>query len=147
ARMWDLRALGVEFRQARWDVLAGTEGGVNAEGTAEAGADDWTLGPALVVPLPILDWGQAKRDLISARQLETAHKLTDARRQVVEEVRRSHAAYRAAVDARKRVRDELIPLLERRRSEAESQYRAGQSDIIPLILADQDLQTARAKLI
>lgn len=147
AKMWELRALGVEFRQARWGVFQGTEVGVEGEGTAESGADDWTLGPALVVPLPIFDWGQAKRDLLSARQLETAHKLNDARRQVVEEVRRSHAAYRAAVDARKRVREELIPLLERRRSEAESQYRAGQSDIIPLILADQDLQTARAKLI
>lgn len=147
AKMWELRALGVEFRQARWGVFAGTEVGAEAEGTAESGADDWSLGPALVVPLPIFDWGQAKRDLVSARQLESAHQLTDARRQVVEEVRRSHAAYRAAVDARKRVREELIPLLERRRSEAESQYRAGQSDIIPLILADQDLQTARAKLI
>lgn len=147
AKMWELRALGVEFRQARWGVFAGTEVGAEAEGTAESGADDWSLGPALVVPLPIFDWGQAKRDLVSARQLESAHQLTDARRQVVEEVRRSHAAYRTAVDARKRVREELIPLLERRRSEAESQYRAGQSDIIPLILADQDLQTARAKLI
>jgi outer membrane protein TolC len=147
AKMWELRALGVEFRQARWGVFAGSQMGVEGEGTAESGADDWSLGPALVAPLPILDWGQAQRELISAHQLEAAHQLTEARRQVVEEVRRSHAAYRAAVDARKRVREELVPLLERRRSEAESQYRAGQSDIIPLILADQDLQTARAKLI
>jgi cobalt-zinc-cadmium efflux system outer membrane protein len=147
AKMWELKALGVEFRQARWGVLEGTEVGVDAEGTAESGADDWLVGPSLVVPLPIFDWGQAKRDLITARRLEFAHQLTETRRQVVEDVRRAHAAFRSVTDARKRVRDALIPLLERRRGEAESQYRAGQNDVIPLILADQDLQTARAKLI
>ncbi len=147
AKVWELSALGVEFKQARWGVFEGTEVGVEAEGTVESGADDWTLGPAFVVPLPVFDFGQAQRDLVGARQLEAAHQLTDIRRLVVEEVRRSHAAYRAAIDARQRLREELIPLLERRRSEAESQYRAGQSDIIPLILADQDLQTAQAKRI
>lgn len=147
AREWELRALGVELRQARWSIYEGTEIGVEAEVAMESGADDWSLGPALVVPLPIFDWGQARRGMLDARQQEAAHQLNEVRRQVVEEVRRSYAVYLATDAARKRVRGELIPLLERRRSEAESQYRAGQCDIIPLILADQDLQTARTKLI
>lgn len=147
ARMWELSALGVEFRLARWTIFDGTEVGAEAEGTAESGADDWAVGPAIAVPIPIFDWGQAKQDAAAAKRLEAAHQLTLARRQVVEEVRRAYSAFRTALDTHRRVKDQLIPLLERRRSEAESQYRAGQSDVIPLVLADQDLQTGRAKLV
>jgi outer membrane protein TolC len=45
------------------------------------------------------------------------------------------------------VRIELIPLQESRRTQAEAAYKAGQTDITSLVLADQDLQGARTKLI
>lgn len=147
ARMWELSALGVEFRLAPWGILDGTEVGAEAEGTAESGADDWAVGPSFTLPVPIFDWGQAKRDAAAAKRLEAAHQLTLARRQVVEEVKRAYWTFRTSLEAHGRVKDQLLPLLERRRSEAESQYRAGQSDVIPLVLADQDLQTGRAKLV
>lgn len=147
ARMWELSALGVEFRLAPWGILDGTEVGAEAEGTAESGADDWAVGPSFTLPVPIFDWGQAKRDAAAAKRLEAAHQLTLARRQAVEEVRRAYWAFRTSLEAHGRVEDQLLPLLERRRGEAESLYRAGQSDVIPLVLADQDLQTGRAKLV
>jgi outer membrane protein TolC len=147
ARIWELSALGVEFRLARWGIFDGTEIGAEAEGTAESGADDWAVGPAFTVPIPIFDWGQAKRDVVAAQRLEVAHQLTQARRQAVEDVRRAYWAFQVSLDTYGRVKNQLIPLQERRRQEAESQYRAGQSDVIPLILADQDLQAARAKLV
>lgn len=147
ARMWELSALGVEFRLARWRILDGADIGAEAEGTVESGADDWAVGPAFTVPIPIFDWGQARQDAVAAKRLEAAHQLTQARRQAVEEVRRAYWAFQVSLDIYGRVKNQLIPLQERRRQEAESQYRAGQSDVIPLILADQDLQTARAKLV
>ncbi|MCC6239827.1 MAG: TolC family protein [Phycisphaerales bacterium] len=147
ASIWELRALGVEFAQARWDGFEAMEVGAAGEGTVKSGARDWAIGPALTVPLPLFDWGQARRDLVGARRLEAAHLLNDKRRQIVEEIRRAHGAYRAAVDAHQRVSQELIPLLQQRRNEADSQYRAGQSDIISLILADQDLQAAQIRRI
>ncbi|MHB1158298.1 MAG: TolC family protein [Phycisphaerales bacterium] len=147
AKMWELSALGVEFRLARWSIFDGTEIGADAEGTAEPGTDDWAAGPALAVPIPIFDWGQARQDAAAAKRLEAAHQLTQTRRQVVEEIRRAYWAFRVSLEVYGRVKNQLIPMQERRRQEAESQYRAGQSDVIPLILADQDLQTARAKLV
>lgn len=145
AKTWELAALGAEFKRARWDLLAGTEVGINAEGTANSNADDWALGPALAVPIPIFDWGQARLDVARSKQTEATHQLTQIRRQVVEEIRRAHAVYRSTYDTYQRVTSQLIPLLERRRQLAESQYRAGVNDVESLILAHQELQAALAK--
>lgn len=147
AKLWELKAIGVDFQQVRWDILTGAEVGLTAEGPLETGAEDQTIGTSLMVPLPIVDWGQARRDMIAARQLEITHQLTATRRQVVEEIRRAYMSYRTAVEGCKFIRDTLIPALEVRRRQAESQYLAGQIDIVPLILADQDLLTSRTKLI
>lgn len=147
ARVWELSALGVELRQASWGIGDGAAIGAEAEGTADSGADDWAVGPSFTVPIPVFDWGQAKRDAATARQLEAAHQLNQIRRQVVEETRRAHTAFLTTSQIRRRVVEQLIPSVERRRQEAESQYRAGQSDVVPLILADQDLLAARTKLI
>lgn len=147
ARMWELSALGAEFKRAWWDILAGTEVGVAAEGTANSNADDWAMGPSLAVPIPIFDWGQAKSDLAGAKRSEVSHDLTRMRRQVVEEVRRAHAVFASSFENYQRVRGEWIPLLERRRDLAEAQYRAGAVDVESLILAHQELQSARAKQI
>ncbi|MCC7205324.1 MAG: TolC family protein [Phycisphaeraceae bacterium] len=147
ARMWELSALGVEFRQSSWALFDGAELGAQAEGTVESRADDWAAGPAMTLPVPILDWGQARRDAAAARRLEAAHQLTQTRRLVVEEVRRAYAALRMTTRTYHTVTEQWIPLVERRRSEAESQYRAGQSDVVPLILADQEVLSAQAKRI
>ncbi|MCC6579256.1 MAG: TolC family protein [Phycisphaeraceae bacterium] len=146
-KTWELKALGVDLRQTRWSLLEDAGVGVEAEGTARSDADDWQVGPAWSVPLPLFDWGQARRDLLRARRLETSHQRNQIRREVIEEVRRAYAACEASRKACQRVGGLLIPLLERRRREAESQYQAGQCDVMALILADQDLQTARMKLI
>jgi len=143
ARMWELAALGVEVKLARWILTEGTEAGVEAE------RDDgeWSVGPSISSPLPIFDWGQARRELADARRIEAAHQLTQARRVAIEEVRRALVAYRASADAAQRVRNELVPLLEQRTRETESIYRAGQSDVLAFILAQQDLQEGRTRAI
>jgi cobalt-zinc-cadmium efflux system outer membrane protein len=142
ARRWELAALGDEAAIAGWGALEGSEIGVEAERDP-----DWSVGPALSVPIPLLDWGQARRAKVRAEQIEARHKLTQARRQVVEDVRRSIAALQASEAALAKVRDELIPLADQRREQAEGSYKNGFADITAVLLAEQDAQGARAKLI
>jgi outer membrane protein TolC len=139
---WSLQALGMEERLTGLAWLEGDEVGVDVERD-----DGWSVGPAFSLALPIFDWGQAGRANAQARRAEALHQLTATRRQVVEEVRRAHAAYVASHRVLEQVRDRLVPLLERREEEAESAYRAGQSDVLALILAQQGLQAGRARRI
>jgi outer membrane protein TolC len=139
---WELAALGMETRLARFSPFEPTE--IGAKGERD---NVWTVGPALSVPLPLFDWGQAKLAKAGALELEARHKFTKVQRQVIEEVRRAYASFVESLDTANLARDELVPAQERRRSETEAAYRAGQADVTTLILADQDLQTSREKLI
>jgi outer membrane protein, heavy metal efflux system len=66
---------------------------------------------------------------------------------VVEEVRKAHAALTSARAAVARMNGELLPLLEQRREQAETAYKAGESDLATLLLAQDSLQSSRFKLI
>lgn len=143
ARVWELAALGQEVRLSRLALFEGTELGA----VAERDAGDWSVGPEFSVPIPLMDWGQARRANAQASQLKANHELTRTGRQVVEEVRRAFLSFSVSLDAYRKVRDELLPLLEQRQKDAEAAYRVGESDIIALVLADQDLQAGRTKLI
>lgn len=138
---WELEALGEDLRSTRWAWLEG-EVGIDSEREG-----DWSVGPSFTAPLPIFDWGQANEDGAEARRLEVTHRLTSVRRQIVEEVRREYASLTVLRRALIQMRDDLIPLLELRGAEAESAYRAGQSDVSAVILAQQELQSGRARVI
>lgn len=142
ARRYELAALGIEVRLAPLGFLQGYGVGVNAERD-----DSWRVGPGLTTPLPIFDWGQARRDRAFAQVIEARHQLTRTRRLIIEDVRRAHQTFTASWAALEQVRGELIPLAEQRRAQAEAQFRAGQTDITALVLAEQDLQAARARLV
>lgn len=141
-REWDLIALGAERRLAAWEVLGGSDVGAAAERDG-----DWSFGPSGSVPLPIFDTGAAGKAKATAALIEGRHQLTAVRRQVVEDVRRAYSTVKLTQSNLVRVRDELLPLQERRLQQAEAQFRAGQTDITALLLAEQDLRSTRAKLI
>jgi cobalt-zinc-cadmium efflux system outer membrane protein len=142
ARRWELAALGDEAAVARFGVPEGSGVGVDSERD-----DTWSVGPSVTVPIPLLDWGQARRAKVQAERVEARHRLTQARRQVVEEVRRAIEALRASEAALGKVRTELIPLADQRREQAEASYKNGFADITAVLLAEQEAQGARAKLI
>jgi outer membrane protein TolC len=142
ARRWERAALGDESAIARFGVLEGSEVGVDSERDG-----DWSVGPSFAAPIPLLDWGQARRAKVQAEQIEARHKLTQAKRQVIEEVRRSIAGLQACEAALAKARDELIPLADQRREQAEAAYKNGFADITAVLLAEQDAQGARAKLV
>ena len=73
--------------------------------------------------------------------------MTQVRRQVIEDVRRAYAAVASASAAVAKVRDELVPLQDRRREQAESAYKAGAADITAVLLAEQQSQEVRERLV
>lgn len=139
---WRLRALGDEAQMQSLAPWEGASVGLDAQS-----ADGWQAGPALSVPLPLFDNGDAKRAANWAEQLEARHELTRARRVVIEEVRVAYQGLAANVANLQRIESELIPLQRLRRELAEDAYRAGQTDVTPLFLAEQDLRVAQTQAI
>ncbi|MGB7158412.1 MAG: TolC family protein [Tepidisphaeraceae bacterium] len=139
---WELAALGDDAALARFAAFDGAEVGVEAERD-----DDWSVGPAIATPLPLFDWGYQRRAKVDAQRIEARHKLTQARRQVVEEVRRALESIMSSQAALKQVQAELIPLSDQRVEQAEAAYKNGLADVTALLLAQQEAQAARSKLI
>lgn len=141
-RVWELAALGEEVRLSRLGLLEGITVGVDAEKNGE-----WSAGPGVVTPLPFFDWGQARRQRVLARRIEARHLLTAARREVVAQVRVAAAAFNESIHELQRVRGELIPLQEQRRALAEAAFRAGQTDVTAVIVADQELAATQTRAV
>jgi outer membrane protein TolC len=137
---WELRARGDEAALAGASSLEGLELGVAAE--RQGG---WAIGPSAATPLPVFDTGDARKDRARAAESEARHRLTEAQRKAVEEVRSSLAALAESQASLPSVEGELIPLAERRRSAVEQAFQLGLVDVTALLLAERDLQTARAR--
>lgn len=140
ALIWELAALGDDHALTRFAPFDGGGAGAKAERD-----DGWSIGPSITAPIPIFDLGQAKRAKTASQQIEARHKLTQAQRRVVEDVRRAYQSFAATQANLDRVREELVPLQQQRRSQAEDSYRAGQTDVTALFLAEQDLQASLGK--
>ncbi|MBN8646274.1 MAG: TolC family protein, partial [Planctomycetes bacterium] len=139
---WRLKALGDDEALVRLLPWEGASAGVDVQRD-----DKWFAGPSVSTPLPVFDMGQAKRARVTAEQIEARHDLTLAKRKIVEEVRVAYSTLSASVANLSRIRTELIPIQEQRRSLAEDAFRAGQTDATGLFLAEQDLRLARLKAI
>jgi outer membrane protein TolC len=142
ARQWELAALGDEVALAQLAAFDDTEVGVDAERD-----DKWSVGPAVSAPITIFDWGQSRRAKAEAQRIEARHRATEARRQVVEDVRRGVARLVAAQTALNKVETQLLPLQQRRHEQAEQAYREGLADVTALLVAEQDLLASRAKVV
>jgi outer membrane protein TolC len=142
ARRWELAATGDEAALAASDIFKGSDVGAEVEKDIT-----WTGGPSIVSPLPIFDWGQASRAKARVVQVQARHELTKMRRVVVEETRAAFATLVASEASLARVRAELIPLQEQRQRMAEDLYRAGESDLTALLVAEQSMQDARERAV
>jgi len=140
--LWELAALGDEVALARFAPWEGTDVGVEAERDVF-----WSVGPSISTPLPLFDMGQAKRQKALAAVVEARHKLTQTQRQVVEEVRKSYDTFTATQAVLVEARSKLLPLQESRQRQSEAAYRAGESDLITLLVAEEELQDTRSKLV
>ena len=142
ARRSELCALGDEAALARSSELEGSTLGLDAQRD-----DAWALGPAASLPLPLFDTGSARRDRAEAVIVEARHALVAAARAVVEEVRRAHASYAAARSTLVRAEQQLVPLQELRLAELQALLQVGETDQLALLLAEQELQLTRSRLV
>ena len=143
AIQWELRARAEETAMADSGALEGLAVGVDGE--RSGGVD--SLGPSVAVPIPLSDRGSDRERRAAALESETRHRLTEARRGVVEDVRIALAALTGSQRSLERVVGELLPLQERRRSEIEESFRAGFVDVTALLVAEQALQESLSKRI
>ncbi len=152
---WRLKALGDDKALTHvlpWDDEDALLPLPNPWEPASAGIDaqkdgGWAIGPSIATPLPIFDMGQARRARVSAEVQAARHELTARRRKVVEEVRTAYQTLLASSSNLRRIREQLIPLQERRVSIADGAYRAGEADATTLYLAEQDLRIAQVQAI
>ena len=143
AIQWELSARGEERAIAgsgAWDGLA-----VGVDGQRSGGVD--SLGPSIAAPIPVFDCGSERARRAAALESEVRHRLTEARRGVVEDVRTALAELEGAQQNLERVVRELIPLEERRRSEIEEAFRSGFVDVTALLVAEQALQESQSRRI
>lgn len=143
AAAWALSALGDEAALVALLPWEGASLGVASQ------RDDQSFftGPAISTPIPIFDMGQAKQARATAEQIEARHNLILAKRKVVEEVRVAFQSLEASTVILQRLQSELVPLQQQRRQQAEDAYKAGQTDVTALFLAEQDLRAAQARVI
>lgn len=139
---WQLAALEDQTALAR---LAWMEN--NAAGLAAERDSNWSLGPSVALPLPLFDWGQARRAGARAQAIAARHRLTQTTRQVVREIRQAHDAVASLMITARRARTELLPLHKERVRLARVVYEAGQSDVTVLRLAELDLLKAQLKVV
>lgn len=142
SKRWELAALGEEAALANWGLFEGSDLGVMSQRDP-----DWQVGPSVTVPVPLFDNGAARRGKAAAARMQAVHELVGLQRQVIEEVRQAYAALAAARAAAAKVGNELLPLLEQRRQQAETAWRAGDTDLTTLLLAQDTLAMAKAKWI
>lgn len=138
---WQLAALGDDAAVAPWTVWEG--GSVGPLVQQQQGQTAY--GPAFALPLPLFDTGAARGRRAEAACAEARHQLLDAERKVVQEVRVAMATLASTRAYERRLVDELLPRLRARRSNAEAAYTGGQTDITPLLLAEDDLRNAEVK--
>lgn len=137
---WEIRALEEEEAMARGQSFDGLTVGVAGERD-----DGWSVGPSLTAPVRLFDRGHARGERARALTAEQRHRLAEARRGVVEDVRSSLTSLVGAQENLALVERDLIPLQERRRAEIEEVYLGGLVDVTALLFADQALQESQAR--
>jgi cobalt-zinc-cadmium efflux system outer membrane protein len=135
AKTWELRALGDDIKTAWWMPFQGDALGVHAEHDG-----GWRVGPTVVVPLPIFDFGQAGRKKAEAARLAGMFDLAQQQRTAVDEIRQAYAGYDAARKSLDVAQNQLLPLHEEVRHQAQLAYQAGEADLTTLLSAETDLQ-------
>lgn len=142
--------------QKRWELAARESerplGWRSVLGESELGADserdgEWSVGPSSSLPLPLFDFGQARRARAAASVSEARHELTQAERAAVADTRQALADLGASRMNLDRVRGELVPIARRRLEQANAQYSSGMSDVTSILLAEEDLREALGRQI
>lgn len=75
-----------------------------------SGASAMSQGFEVGVKVPLWDWGDLQRDVLTAQTWAAVYQLEAVQRSAASSVRESYAAYRTAYDVAKHYKNEIIPL-------------------------------------
>ena len=142
AAMFELAALGEEVRLAAYEPFQELGAGVELEHEEET-----SIGPAASIPIPLFDLGRHRKAAAEAQRAAARHRLTAARRLIVEEVRQALAAAESSQRSLALIESELLPLQRENLERIQASYRAGLADVTDVLQAEQDLLDAEALLI
>jgi outer membrane protein TolC len=142
SKVWELKALGGDLTVAALAPLQGGEVGVHAERDPA-----WRVGPTLLTPLPLFDWGQAGRAKVKALTIAARHDLALQRFLVIQDVRIAYATYINAQRSLADAQTKLLPLQQKQLEQARLSYQAGEVDLTTLLLAETDLEITLSKII
>ena len=104
------KAQGLNLLTSLVDVELGVNRSTTFDNGSGAGQAFAKRGFELGIRLPIFDWGNAKRDAMSAQSLAAANRYESTVRSATSQLRESYSAYRTAYDVARHYRDEVVPL-------------------------------------
>ncbi|MCL2646388.1 MAG: TolC family protein [Phycisphaerales bacterium] len=142
SKIWELKALGDDYAVASFSPITGSSLGVHAEHDP-----NWRVGPALDIPLPFFDFGQASRAKVTAQQIAARHDLLQKQRESIEETRLAYSSCSHARRSLDNARQKLLPLQQQQLDQARHLYQVGETDLGTLLLAQSDYTTALSKII
>lgn len=142
ARLWELRALGDDYRLAGLSPFLPSDFGVHAEHDP-----DWRVGPTATLPLPIFDFGQATRAKITALRIAARHEIYEQQLEVIQEVRTTYADYLHWQRTLNVSQSTLLPLQRQQLEQAQLAYQTGDADLTTLLLAETQLELTLSKIV
>lgn len=118
-----------------------------AAGLAAERDGNWSVGPALTVPLPFFDDGSARRDQATARATAAAHEVVREQRLAVAAARSAWQELQAASQSRELLLRERIPPAEAELARALVSFQAGEALPSAVIAAEDALLALRYQLL
>ena len=105
------------------------------------GDEPWKTGFALVIEIPLFDWGSAKVARAEAVYMQSVQRVAETAVNAQSEVRETHSAYTTAYETARHYRDEIVPLRKRISEEQLLRYNGMLISVFEL-LADAREQVA-----
>ncbi len=139
---WELRSREEELELSSSSPLEGTAAGVAFEHDGDS-----SVGPSISIPIVWSGRFRTRREHALALLAESRHRLTEAQRSAVEEVRAALGTLDSSLASIEMLRGELIPMQAGRRADVERMHAEREVDVTLLLLADQALQESRTRLV
>jgi cobalt-zinc-cadmium efflux system outer membrane protein len=142
SKRWELASLRDEVDLTKYEPFAGDSVGAHGEHDPK-----WRVGPDITSPVPIFDMGQAARAKAEAEASAAMQELAQQRLEVIEDVRRDYQSYKVARGALGAARDQLLPLVQQERRQAELAYQSGDADFTTLLLSETSLDQTMQSIV
>ncbi len=142
SKEWELAALKDEVDLTKFEPFTGDEVGAHGEHDPR-----WRVGPTITSPLPIFDWGQDAKARAQAQAAAAIQELAQQRLEVIEDVRRDYQSYKVARAALDVAQNQLLPLVQEERRQADVAYQSGDDDFTTLLVAETSLDQTMQKIV